>query len=69
MPFVPHQGVDTVLLGEPFGQVIFVLPNALGEVGSDAHIQRTVLPAGKEIDPGVLLGKCGPAPQLRGRLE
>ncbi len=57
MPFVPHKGVHAATLGETLGQVTFMLPDALGEVGGDAHVQRTVLPARKEVD-------AEPAPDL-----
>jgi hypothetical protein len=39
MHFVPNQPVDAILLGEPFNDVLFMLPYPLHQVGSDSCIQ------------------------------
>jgi len=38
VPFVPYQGVHAITFSEPFGQVSFMLPDALSTIGGDAQV-------------------------------
>ena len=48
--FVTHQCVHSVPFGESLNQAPLMLPDALGEVGGNAHIRGAVPPAGEEIE-------------------
>ena len=52
--------MHAVTLREPLAQVTFVLPDPLGEVGGDAHVQGPVSSARKEVHaepaPGLIRG-------------
>ena len=47
--FVPDQIMHTVALCEPWCQIVFVLPNPLGQICGYANIQRTSPFAGEDI--------------------
>ena len=51
--FVEDQKVDLVLAGEAFGDVVAVLPDALGEVAGDAGVEGAVSLAGEKVDGGL----------------
>lgn len=53
MALVPNQRMNAVFFGEPFRQLVFVLPNTLHEIGGHACIERTVSATGKDINAGL----------------
>jgi hypothetical protein len=50
MGFVPNENVDAVSLGEPFKDVVFVLPNAPDDIVRHADIERAVSLTGQHVD-------------------
>ena len=53
MEFIPNQQVNQVALREAVRKIVLVLPDAFHEVGSHAQVQRSVAPAGKNVDAGL----------------
>ena len=47
--FVPDEGVYSALVGEAIDEVVFVLPDALCEVGGDAGVEGAVGCTGKDV--------------------
>jgi len=50
MRLVPDEALDVVAPGEAFGFALLVLPDALGEIGRHADIERAVALAGEDVD-------------------
>ena len=55
--FVPDEGVYSVLVGEAVGEVVFVLPDALDEVGGDAYVEGAVGSTGEDVYAGLFHGR------------
>src|SRR3972149_4729553 len=50
MHFKPRQGVNTITFGKTFDHIVLVLPDPLNQIRCHADIQRTVLPAGENVN-------------------
>ena len=52
MDLAPDQSMDLVAASETFDLILFVLPDATGQMGGHADVERSAWPAGQEVYAG-----------------
>lgn len=51
--FKPYQGVNSITMGKPLDQTLFMFPYTLNKVAGHTDLQCTVAAAGQNIDAGL----------------